>query len=155
MSPHEPANSIRPAIPEDAPAIVRFQIEMALESEGLNLDAATVADGVRAVFDDPSKGSYVVAERGDEVVGVLLLVPEWSDWRNGTVLWIHSVFVAPWARRSGVYAAMYAHLQERVAADTSLRGLRLYVDRTNRSARAVYERLGMDGSHYDLFEWLP
>lgn len=31
-------------------------------------------------------------------------------------------------------------------------GLRLYVDRSNESARKTYERLGMHVSHYDLME---
>ena len=32
-------------------------------------------------------------------------------------------------------------------------GLRLYVDKTNLKAQKVYNRVGMDGEHYKLFEW--
>ena len=43
--------SIRPAVPDDAPAIVRFQQSMALETEDKPLDADLAA----AVFADPLK----------------------------------------------------------------------------------------------------
>jgi hypothetical protein len=41
-----------------------------------------------------------------------------------------------------------------VEADASLGGLRLYVDKRNISAQIVYESLGMNGEHYQLYEWL-
>ena len=88
---------------EDAPYIIDFQIRMAKEAEDLTLDRPTVEKGVQAVFDDPHKGAYWIAELDGEVAGCLLTVPEWSDWRNGTVLWIHSVYVIPSARRRGVF----------------------------------------------------
>lgn len=145
---------IGPAQPSDAPAIVDFQVRMALETEDLALDPEVVTKGVAAVFQDPRKGSYLVARRGPQTVASLLTLPEWSDWRNGNVLWIHSVFVVPEARGQGVFAAMYRSLVERVEADPGLRGLRLYVDKTNLPAQKVYQRLGMSGEHYHLFEWL-
>jgi ribosomal protein S18 acetylase RimI-like enzyme len=36
----------------------------------------------------------------------------------------------------------------------SIRGIRLYVDKTNTKAMKVYEKLGMNGEHYGLFEWM-
>jgi len=41
-----------------------------------------------------------------------------------------------------------------VANDESLKGIRLYVDETNTAAREVYTRLGMNGEHYRVFEWM-
>lgn len=152
---------IRPALPTDAPRIVDFQLAMALETEHLELHRPTVEAGVAAVFEDPAKGCYwvAVAEEGSgegegEVVASLLITPEWSDWRNGTVWWIQSVYVVPAARRQGVYRRMYARLRERVAGDPDVAGLRLYVDRRNTAAQEVYTALGMDGEHYRVFEWM-
>jgi GNAT superfamily N-acetyltransferase len=107
-----------------------------------------------AVLNDSHKGEYFIAELDDEPVGCLLTLPEWSDWRNGTVLWIHSVYVIPPLRGSGVYRQLYLHLKEKVMADQSLRGLRLYVDKTNQKAQTVYAKLGMTKEHYELFEWM-
>lgn len=146
--------TLRAGTHHDHATLVDFQIRMARETEDLALDPDTVGAGVRAVLDDPTRGSYLLAEREGRVVGGLLHLPEWSDWRNATVLWIHSVFVVPEARRSGVFRALYGYLRELVERDPGYAGLRLYVDRTNTRAMRVYEELGMDGSHYALYEWL-
>ena len=145
---------IRPGLLFDIQIIADYQIAMALETENLKLDPETVFLGVSAVMDDHSKGKYWLAEVGGQVVGCLLTVPEWSDWRNGTVLWIHSVFVHADFRQHGVYKKLYGHLKTMVESSGDLRGLRLYVDKTNAKAQKVYEALGMSGEHYHLFEWL-
>jgi RimJ/RimL family protein N-acetyltransferase len=148
---------IRPAHPDDASTIIEFQLRMARETEDLELDRDTLTSGVEAVFSDPRKGTYWVAERagGDHrVVGGLLTTFEWSDWRNGVILWIQSVYVVPEERGRGVYRALYEHLRRRVEADPGLKGIRLYVDKRNADAQRVYERLGMTREHYDTFEWL-
>jgi GNAT superfamily N-acetyltransferase len=113
-----------------------------------------VTDGVQGVFDDPTKGEYWIAEREGEVVGSLLTVPEWSDWRNGTVLWIHSVYVVPGTRKQGVFRTLYENLRVRVESSDHLKGLRLYVETGNGNAQKVYEKMGMSADHYQLFEWL-
>jgi ribosomal protein S18 acetylase RimI-like enzyme len=145
---------IRPGLLFDIPIIADYQVKMAFETEQLKLDPETVEKGVSAVFDDPSKGKYWLAELNGEVVGCLLTIPEWSDWRNGTVLWIHSVYVRPDLRQHGIYGKLYAHLRQMVEESKELRGLRLYVDKTNLTAQKVYEKLGMSGEHYHLFEWM-
>jgi ribosomal protein S18 acetylase RimI-like enzyme len=151
---------IRPGaadVPGDLETITDFQLRMARETEGLELDPGTVIRGVAAVLADPGKGSYWLAERDGStggIVGSLLTTFEWSDWRNGTVLWIQSVYVVPGERGRGVYRALYEHLKRRVENDPGLKGLRLYVDRRNAAAQEVYERLGMTREHYELFEWL-
>ena len=146
--------SYRDAVRGDAPAIIEFQRAMARETEELELDAATVARGVQGVFDDPSRGRYFVAARGGDVVASLMITPEWSDWRNGMVWWIQSVYVVPELRKQRVYAGLYEHVQGLVRGDDSVKGIRLYVDRRNASAQAVYTRLGMNGEHYQVFEWM-
>ena len=145
---------VRPARPDDAATIASFQVAMARESEGLALDPPTVRRGVRAVFDDPAKGRYWVAEQDGRIVGCLLTMPEWSDWRCATVLWIHSHYVVPGARRRGVFTALFRTLKAQVERSPDLAGLRLYVEKANAVARQVYEALGMTCEHYDLYEWL-
>ncbi len=139
---------------KDASNIVDFQIRMAKETEDFTLDRPTVEKGVQAVFDDPHKGAYWIAELDNEVAGCLLTVPEWSDWRNGTVLWIHSVYVIPNARRRGIFRTMYETLKTTVEQSADLRGLRLYVERENEHAQKTYNAMGMDGNHYKMFEWM-
>ena len=146
--------TIRPGLLFDIATIADYQIKMAFETEALKLDPETVNKGVSAVFDDPAKGKYWLAEVDGNVVGCLLTIPEWSDWRNGTVLWIHSVYVLSDFRGKGVYRKLYQHLKDMVEKSSDLRGLRLYVDKSNMKAQKVYEVLGMSGEHYHLYEWL-
>jgi GNAT superfamily N-acetyltransferase len=144
----------RAATPADVADVVRFQIAMARETEDLALDPEVVGKGVAAVCDDAARGRYYVAERDGRVVGSLLITYEWSDWRNGAVWWIQSVYVVPEARRQGIYAGLYAYVKQLAEADSQVRGIRLYVDRRNTRAQTVYTRLGMNGEHYQVFEWM-
>lgn len=152
MSAGEPR--VRPARAAEADLLIDFQLELARETEGLDLDPHALGRGVRAVFDDPSLGEYWVAELDGEIAGCLLATREWSDWRNGTVLWVQSVYVRPPARRRGIYRALHEHLRRRVEASADLKGMRLYVDQRNRAACKVYETLGMSCEHYMLYEWM-
>lgn len=148
---------IRKASPEDAKTIAEFQVAMALESENLKLNPEVVDQGVRGVFENLSRGIYFVATplgNPTKVIASLLITYEWSDWRNGTVWWIQSVYVRPDWRRQGVYKKMYSHLQKLVQESPDLKGLRLYVDKTNTRAQRVYENLGMNLGHYLTGEWL-
>jgi len=145
---------IRKAKSSDSERIVELQLRMAKETEGMDLNRDVVSKGVSGVFQESSRGTYwVVAEKG-EVLGVLLAIPEWSDWRNGTVLWIHSLYVVPEARGRGVFKKLYLNLKEQVEKTPELVGLRLYVDKKNKSAQKIYEKLGMSKDHYELYEWL-
>jgi len=142
------------AILADLSAIVQFQIAMARETESLELDFEVCTAGVRAVFEHPERGLYYVGKINQLVVGALLITYEWSDWRNGVVWWIQSVYVLPRFRRQGVYSGLYSCIQALARTDESVRAIRLYVDRRNAAAHKVYESLGMNGDHYQVFEWL-
>ncbi len=95
---------------------------------------------------------YCVAEVDGDVVGQMMLTYEWTDWRDGVFWWIQSVYVAPEARRRGVFRALYEHVHELAQADPDCRGLRLYMERDNHTAAATYEALGMTRTAYDVFE---
>lgn len=145
---------IRKAKETDLSTIVDFQLAMALETENLQLDKSTVEKGVAAAYNDSAKGQYFVTEVNGEIASSLMITPEWSDWRNGLVYWIQSVFVKEKFRRLGIYRKMYAHIQDLVNADKNVRGIRLYVDKTNIPAQKTYKNTGMNGEHYQLFEWM-
>lgn len=146
--------TIRQAHRKDISDIVRFQAAMALETENLQLNTNIATLGTTALFDDPGKGIYFIAEHNNQPVGSLMITYEWSDWRNGTVWWIQSVYVEKEHRRSGVFALLYNHVKTIVQETPDLKGLRLYVEKNNLIAQQVYKNMGMDGEHYQLFEWL-
>lgn len=142
---------IRQAGSEDRDRIVLFNQAMARETEGRELDRRVLTKGVERVLKDPALGRYFVAERGDEVVGQVLVTTEWSDWRNGQVWWLQSVYVSKRHRREGVYRQLHEHVRETAHAEKVI-GLRLYVERDNLPAQATYRGLGMDASQYLMFE---
>ena len=150
----DPNVMYRSAQPSDRDVIVDFQVAMARETEDVSLDRDICTRGVAAVLADPSRGRYYVAESAGRVVASLLLTYEWSDWRNGMVWWIQSVFVIPEMRGQRVYAGLYEHVKQLAESDDAIRGIRLYVDRRNTRAQQVYTRLGMNGEHYQVFEWM-
>ena len=137
----------------DAAYIIPAQIQMALETEDMRLDLNTVTQGVTAIFKNPHHGKYYVARVDGKIAGCLLTIPEWSDWRNGVMLWIHSVYVDPAFRAQGVYKAMYEYLKVKAQAG-EFRGMRLYVDKRNKRAQQDYEKLGMSNEHYEMYEWM-
>jgi len=143
---------IRKATLADTEALVRFNLALAEETEGKKLSPETLAAGVRAVFENPSRGFYLIAEHHGSPVGGLLITPEWSDWRNADFWWIQSVYVVPEARGKGVFKALYQHVEHLARSQPGVGGLRLYVDRDNEKAKGVYERLGMKPSRYEFYE---
>jgi ribosomal protein S18 acetylase RimI-like enzyme len=136
----------------DAETIAGFNRAMALETEGLSLQVERSLQGAQRLLRDPALGFYLVAERAGEVAGSLMVTYEWSDWRNGHFWWIQSVYVRPGARRQGVFRALYGAVAAMVEQDASVCGLRLYVESSNARAQATYASLGMERTHYLVYE---
>ena len=134
-----------------ADSIARFQVEMAMESEGLVLDYERVSKGVRAAMEDENKGRYIVATVDNEPVASLMLTREWSDWNACWYLWIQSVYVSPAHRHHGIFKAMYQKVLD-IARNEGISQVRLYVDKTNTPAQTVYEKVGMAECHYSMYE---
>jgi GNAT superfamily N-acetyltransferase len=164
----------------DHPLIVRFNTSMARETENISLKLDSINAGVVAVLEDPTRGFYVMAEalvqpqeEGEIVsmdddgmpvtiskpppatirtVGQLLITYEWSDWRCGDFWWIQSVYVEPQFRRQGVFQSMFEWVKRESEKRVDVVGMRLYAERNNRTARQTYEKLGMDGDRYIVYE---
>ena len=142
---------IREADSEDAARIVLFNQAMARETEGRELDRKVLTKGVERLLNDPARGRYFVAVKGDEVVGQVMITTEWSDWRNGLVWWLQSVYVSKRHRREGVYRMLHDHVRETALTEKVL-GIRLYVERDNLSAQETYPAMGMLASQYLMYE---
>jgi ribosomal protein S18 acetylase RimI-like enzyme len=143
---------VREAGPADAATIADFNAAMAQETEDRPLDPAVVGPGVTALLQDHSKGRYWVAEIGGNMVGQLMVTYEWSDWRNGMIWWIQSVYVHPDWRRRGIFSRLYKHVESLVAAEPTAIGLRLYVEEHNERAQKTYRALGMVTPGYVIME---
>jgi ribosomal protein S18 acetylase RimI-like enzyme len=152
MPPPVSVSQIRLATVTDIDTIVQFNRAMASETEMKELSLDVVRSGVTAVVSDPALGRYFLSMDGAEINGQLMLTTEWSDWRNGQVWWIQSVYVRPDYRRRGVFRALYRHIEQLAGATVGVVGLRLYVEHNNRVAQSVYNELGMRDAGYVVLE---
>lgn len=144
---------IRLAEKKDALDLVEFNQAMALETEGKRLKTEVLQKGVEAVFDDEKKGFYVVAEdENGKIIGGLMITYEWSDWRNRWFWWIQSVYILPEARGKKIYNRLYNFVKDRADDEGDVCGFRLYVEKENTNAQKVYEKRGMEISHYLMYE---
>ena len=143
---------IRDALPADADTIADFNSRMAEETEGRPLDPRLIGPGVAALLADDAKGRYWVAADGGQIVGQIMVTYEWSDWRNGLLWWIQSVYIHPDYRRKGVFSALYRHVESLARAADGVRGLRLYVENDNERAQNTYRALGMTDPRYRVME---
>lgn len=143
---------IRPAEARDHAVLVDFNGRLAWETEQKRLDPGVVAPGVAALLADPAKGRYFVAELDGTVVGQLMHTREWSDWRNGDLWWVQSVYVAREARGRGVFRRLYEHLRAEARADGTVVGIRLYVETHNAAAQETYRRVGLKDAGYLVME---
>jgi GNAT superfamily N-acetyltransferase len=146
--------AIRRATSAHAVTIIEFNRLMAEETEGKVLDLAVITSGVQAALADPHKGIYFVAEEDGRILGQTLITYEWSDWRNGWIWWIQSVYVVREARQRGVFRAIYEHIVE-TARREGCAGIRLYVEDNNQRAHEAYYRLGMKRAGYFILEKMP
>jgi GNAT superfamily N-acetyltransferase len=144
--------AIRQADLTDAAVVTDFNLRLARESEGLDLSPACVASGVAAVLGDAARGLYFVAEVSGEIAGQVMITYEWSDWRNGNLWWLQSVYVLPRFRQLGVFRALFSHVRELARKSPDVCGLRLYMHADNARARRCYESLGMRHTKYEVFE---
>jgi ribosomal protein S18 acetylase RimI-like enzyme len=143
---------IRRATIADLPKLVEYNVALARETEEMALDAATVTAGVSHFLKHPEYGYYIVAEIDGQIAGQTMITYEWSDWRNGVIWWLQSVYVAAPYRRQGLYRKLYEYVKASAEADGGVRELRLYVFDQNAAAQRTYESVGMKQSHYLLYE---
>jgi ribosomal protein S18 acetylase RimI-like enzyme len=145
---------IRLANKNDIDALVEFNCRMAFETENKELKPEILRPGVEGLFQNRQYGFYVIAEDriNGERAGGLMITYEWSDWRNGLIWWIQSVYIMPDYRRRGIYRRLYEFVKDLAQAEKSVCGFRLYVEKENTIAQRTYLSLGMEETHYLMFE---
>jgi GNAT superfamily N-acetyltransferase len=147
------AYTIRAATPADASTIAEFNDALAKESEGKTLDRARLLAGVQALLIDEHKGIYHLAiDQEGRAVGQVMFTFEWSDWRNGWIWWLQSVYVLPLHRGKGVFRNLFDHLVQVARKRSDVVGFRLYVEDNNLPAHAVYGKCGFQRAGYFVLE---
>lgn len=146
-------NNIRKAKIEDLETIVKFNYNLAKETEDKELDLVVLNEGVKAILSDDRYGQYYVYTINDKVVGQIMYTYEWSDWRNGLFLWVQSVYVDAEHRRCGIFKELYSYVKKICDDTPGTIGIRLYVEKENVNAKSTYKSLGMQGCNYHMYEY--
>lgn len=144
--------TIRRANSDDVTVVTDFNCRLAAETEDRTLDVNIVREGVRRGLTVGDEVSYYVAESAETVIGQLMLTREWSDWRNGWMVWLQSVYVVEEFRGRGVFRLLLETVRQELAVDDDVVGLRLYVENENAAAIATYGRLGFAQPGYRVME---
>jgi len=151
-----PPIHVRPAIEPDLDTLIAFNAGLAKETEGKVLCQDTLCQGILAILRTPALGSYFVAELkqdgASKIAGQLMVTYEWSDWRNGLIWWLQSIYVDPLCRRRGVYRTMHRYIAEQAQAAPNTCGVRLYVETNNHTAQSVYHTMGFSPAGYIVYE---
>ena len=144
---------VRKANIKDVNKIAEYNYNLAFETEDKKLNMEVLTKGVTALLKDENKGVYHVCEIDGNIVGQIMYTFEWSDWRNGTFLWIQSVYVDKNYRGKGVFKTLYNHIKNICDKDKNICGIRLYVERENYVAQKTYKSLGMEECNYYMYEY--
>ena len=146
---------ISDARPDDRDVIVEFNARLADETEDKVLDLDVLARGVIAALDDPDRLRYWVAESEavpGRVIGQAAVTREWSDWRDGWIWWLQSVYVVADYRNRGVFRSLLGAIRSEARSAPEVIGLRLYVEAANLRAQQTYRALGLKPGGYEVYE---
>ena len=115
MDPSKPAFSIRKGMPEDATAIHRLIVELAIY-ERAEQEVATTVDQLREDgFGDDAIYRLFVAEVEGEVVGMALWYEKYSTWK-GRCGFLEDLVVRELHRGKGIGKALFLAVAEACAA---------------------------------------
>lgn len=156
--------TFRRATTADAAIIADFNCRLAMETENRTLPLNTVLNGVVRGLQQGDEVQYWLAEStikpdGDaemdhtKIVGQVMLTREWSDWRDGWIIWLQSVYVISQVRRHGVFSALFRHVTEQLQKQPDVVAVRLYVEHHNQRAMQTYARLGFEDAGYMVMEY--
>jgi len=143
--------NIREANSNDLSILVDNNQALAQETESLELNKTILRDGIKQAL-KRRECHYFVAMMDGNVVGQSMITYEWSDWRNGVIWWIQSVYVLPRYRKQGVFRSLFLHIENLARSNPQVKAIRLYVMNNNNNGQRTYKNLGMDDSGYIVFE---
>lgn len=144
------ATVIRPAIPDDAAAIVgliRRLAEFEKAPAAVSLDEAAVR---RDCFGPHPRLHVLLAFSGDMPCGVVTLLDSYSSWAGAPAMIVHDLFVDDAARGRGLGHGLLA-AAARLALARGCCRLDVNVLGWNQPARHFYQSLGFA----PLADWLP
>ena len=142
---------VREAHEDDLAILVKNNQALAMETEELPLNEDMLRKGIEQAL-KRQECHYFAATVAGKVVGQTMITYEWSDWRNGIIWWIQSVYVLPGYRKQGVFRKLFSHIENLARIRSEVKALRLYVMQNNKVGQHTYQSMGMNNSGYIVYE---
>jgi GNAT superfamily N-acetyltransferase len=140
---------IRPAVPDDVPAILGLIRELAAYERAPDSVEATEADLHRALFGDRPAVWAHVAELDSTVVGTAIWFLSFSTWTGRHGMHLEDLVVSPSARGRGVGRALFDELR-RICTERGYPRLEWQVLDWNTDAGRFYTARGAAA----MWEWI-
>jgi GNAT superfamily N-acetyltransferase len=132
---------IRPATPDDVPAILRLIHDLAEYERALHEVKATEEDLRASLFGEEPKVFAHVAEHEGEVIGFALWFLSFSTWLGRHGIYLEDLYVDPAVRGHGHGKALLTELA-RIAVERGYGRVEWAVLNWNTPSIAFYEALG-------------
>lgn len=133
--------TIRPAKPEDCPAIANLIRELAVYERLEHEAEATAEDLRRDLFGERIYAECLIAEDAGEPVGFALFFPNYSTFRGRPGLYLEDLFVRPSHRGQGIGKGLLARIA-RIAVDRGCGRFEWAVLDWNEPSIGFYKALG-------------
>lgn len=140
--------SIRDAMPEDAPTILRFITELADYEKAVHEVEATVETVRSSLFGPGSVTRGLICEQDGRPIGMAIWFFSYSTWQARNGLYLEDLYVTPEARGAGAGKALLKALA-RIAVDNGCGRFEWSVLDWNEPAIRVYEAVGAE----PMSEW--
>jgi hypothetical protein len=127
--------------PVDLPGLVKLATSCYQEERrGDGVRPESIVATVRELDRHKIKGSVLVFEKDECLVGYCILIPSWSNERGGTIISVDELYVTPGQRANGIEEDFIALLQKVAPQDCV--GIRIELGRGGRKRADAYRKLG-------------
>ncbi|MBR9913575.1 MAG: GNAT family N-acetyltransferase [Algicola sp.] len=134
--------SIRKATQNDMPRVLELIVELAIFEKEPNAVEVSVADLIKAGFQEPKAFTCFVAEQDGKVEGMALVYHRFSTWK-GKVLHLEDLVVSQEQRGSGMGTALLDEVVN-YGKELGVKRISWEVLDWNDSAIEFYEKKGAD-----------
>jgi GNAT superfamily N-acetyltransferase len=130
--------------PVDLPGLIALATSCSREERRGAATPDRIISTVRELNRHKLKGSVLVFEKDEVLVGYCILIPFWSNERGGTIISVDELYVAPAHRGDGLEEDFIALLQKVAPQDCV--GIQIELVRGARKRAEAYRKLGFHES---------
>lgn len=137
--------------PADHETVAEFVKQLyAIDPHGKPMTEEKIKRTFEVLSKDPTRGTIIVIEHGDEIIGYAILINFWSNEFGGNIVNVDELYIKEEFRSQGIGTEFIKHV-----ADTKFSNavaLQLEVTPDNDRAYKLYEKLGFKKHENDMLD---